>query len=407
MSMSSHQSLSDLIRLEIQRASGWLDFEQFMAMALYAPGLGYYSGSRSPFGPQGDFVTAPAISPWYGDCLARQIIQVLDAIGSDQVLEFGAGDGTLAAQILNYAAQIKRPIRYQIIELSAGLKEQQQDRMRRASADTHVQVSWLERLPDPGFRGVMLAHEVLDAMPVRLFVHRYEPQTPVQWFERGLALKTSWQVGDASPPWRFVDRLCEPDTSSRLDRLKAACQQQWQEDWPDGMIIEWHEQAQAWIRSLAGVIEQGLLLLIDYGFPAHEYYLPQRQQGTLMTHRQHRAGTEVLAHPGEQDVSVHVDFTAMARVALEEGMNLSGYCAQARFLMNSGLLDIAGSWAQAQDNLRSSEAIAKLAAVQKLLSEAEMGELFKVMALTRGLEDLELIGFRQGDRSGRLGLEPC
>jgi SAM-dependent MidA family methyltransferase len=173
------------------------------------------------------------------------------------------------------------------------------------------------------------------------------------------------------------------------------------------MIIEWHEQAQAWIRSLAGVIEQGLLLLIDYGFPAHEYYLPQRQQGTLMTHRQHRAGTEVLAHPGEQDVSVHVDFTAMARVALEEGMNLSGYCAQARFLMNTGLLDIAGSWAQAQDNLRSSEAIAKLAAVQKLLSEAEMGELFKVMALTRGLEDLELIGFRQGDRSGRLGLEPC
>jgi SAM-dependent MidA family methyltransferase len=407
MSMSSHQSLSDLIRLEIQKASGWLGFDRFMGMALYAPGLGYYSGSRSPFGATGDFVTAPAISPWYGDCLARQIIQVLDAMGSDQVLEFGAGDGRLAAQILNYAEQMKRPIRYQIIELSAGLKKQQQDRIRLELPEALTQVSWLERLPDPGFRGVMLAHEVLDAMPVRLFVHRCEPQAQVQWFERGLGLKASGQARDDSPPWQFVDRLCDPSWAIRLDALKHACQQQWQEDWPDGMIIEWHEQAQAWIRSLAGVLEQGLLLLIDYGFPAHEYYLPQREEGTLMTHRQHRAGTEVLAHPGEQDVSVHVDFTAMARVALEEGMNLSGYCAQARFLVNTGLLDIASSWAQTQGNLNSVQAMLQLAGVQKLLSEAEMGELFKFMALSRGLENLDLIGFRQGDRSGRLGLQAC
>jgi SAM-dependent MidA family methyltransferase len=173
------------------------------------------------------------------------------------------------------------------------------------------------------------------------------------------------------------------------------------------MVIEWHEQAHAWIRSLAGLLEQGLLLLVDYGFPAHEYYLPQREQGTLMTHRRHRAGIDVLADPGQQDLSVHVDFTAIARVALQSGMSLSGYCAQARFLMNTGLLDIAAPWTQTQGHLASTQAIAQLAGVQKLLSEAEMGELFKFMALSRGLEDLDLIGFRQGDRSGRLGLEPC
>jgi SAM-dependent MidA family methyltransferase len=430
MRMSSPRSLPDLIQDEIQKASGWLGFETFMAMALYAPGLGYYSGERSPFGAEGDFVTAPALSPWYGHCLARQIIQVLDAIGSDTVLEFGAGDGRLASQILHHAHTVRRPIRYQIIELSAGLIKQQQDRIKREMPALSAQVSWLERLPAAGFRGVMLAHEVLDAIPVRLFVHRCHQQREVQWYERGLSLKAQVPTDPATqalvnpaadsgqlsvearpsqslPPWQFADRLCDPAWSVRLDALKSACQQQWQEDWPDGMVIEWHEQAHAWIRSLAGLLEQGLLLLVDYGFPAHEYYLPQREQGTLMTHRRHRAGIDVLADPGQQDLSVHVDFTAIARVALQSGMSLSGYCAQARFLMNTGLLDIAAPWTQTQGHLASTQAIAQLAGVQKLLSEAEMGELFKFMALSRGLEDLDLIGFRQGDRSGRLGLEPC
>ena len=420
--MSKLSSLPDLIQTEIQKASGWLGFERFMAMALYAPGLGYYSGARSPFGPAGDFVTAPAISPWYGHCVARQIIQVLDAIGSDTVLEFGAGDGRLASQILRHAQAVKRPIHYQILELSAGLIKQQQDRIKLEMPALEPQVSWLERLPAAGFRGVMLAHEVLDAMPVRLFVHRCVQQREVQWYERGLSLKAQAQanpatgpdertcgaqVGHGLPPWQFAHRLCDPSWSVRLEALKSSCQQQWQEDWPDGMLIEWHEQAQAWIRSLAGLLEQGLLLLVDYGFPAHEYYLPQREQGTLMTHREHRAGTDVLAGPGQQDLSVHVDFTAIARVALQSGMSLSGYCSQARFLMNTGLLDIAAQWAQTQGHWGSRQAVAALAGVQKLLSEAEMGELFKFMALGRGLENLDLIGFRQGDRSGRLGLEPC
>jgi len=404
MSLSSPQSpshpqgLVESICAEIDKASGWIGFDRYMGMALYEPGLGYYSGPRSPFGKTGDFVTAPSICSWYGPCLARQIFEVLDAIGSNQILEFGAGDGRLAGQILDAAQALNRPLRYQILELSAPLRQLQIEHIKALQPAWIEQVEWLESLPQGGFRGVMLAHEVLDAMPVRLFVHRMQ-QGEVRWFERG--------ISRADGAWQFAERPADATWVDRLKALKSACQTQWQEDWPDGMLIEWHEQAQAWIRTLADLLEQGLLLIVDYGFPAHEYYLPQREQGTLMTHHRHLAGTEVLARPGEQDLSVHVDFTAIARVAIEQGMRLSGYCAQARFLINTGLIDIAGDWAKSQPDLGSAEAAARLGGVQRLLSEAEMGELFKFMALTRGLGDIELLGFRQGDRSGRLGLELC
>ncbi|MBU6382551.1 MAG: SAM-dependent methyltransferase [Proteobacteria bacterium] len=409
MSMIRADSLPDLIRHEIHKRSGWMGFDQYMDMALYAPGLGYYSGPRSPFGAEGDFVTAAAISPSYGACVARQIVQVLDAIGSDDVLEFGAGDGRLAAQILDYARSINRPMHYQIIELSAGLRLLQQERLKAGSAEDFGQLRWLERLPEGGFRGVMLAHELLDAMPVRLFVYRHPDRhthrhpDQQQWYERGLSNSAGHDGGGLC----FADRPADAHWSAKLEALKRACQQTWPEDWPDGMLIEWHEQAQAWTRSVCDALEQGLLLVVDYGFPAHEYYLPRRQQGTLMTHQAHRAGTDLLANPGTQDLSVHVDFTAVARVALEQGMQLSGYCTQARFLFNTGILDIATASAAQEPHRTSPAALSRLAGLQKLLSEAEMGELFKFMALSRGLDSLDLIGFQQGDRSGRLGLDAC
>jgi len=407
-SPSDPQSLAQRISAEIQKSSGWLRFDRYMTMALYEPGLGYYSRPRSPFGKSGDFVTAPSISEWYGQCLARQIFEVLDAIGSDQVLEFGAGDGTLAGQILNHAHELKRPLRYQILELSAPLRQLQAANLASVSNDAISPVQWLDTWPAAEFCGVMLAHEVLDAMPVRLFVHRLQAGQ-AHWFERGISegrLNGGMELPQHGP-WYFADHAADAAWADRLNMLKSACQLQWLEDWPDGMLIEWHEQAQAWIRSVSGLLRRGLLLLVDYGFPAHEYYLPQREQGTLMTHYRHRAGTDVLAGAGEQDLSVHVDFTALARVAIEQGMVLSGYCAQARFLINTGLIDSAGTWARAQSDLSSAAALARLAGVQCLLSEAEMGELFKFMALTRGLDGLDLIGFRQGDRSGRLGLQAC
>jgi SAM-dependent MidA family methyltransferase len=431
-------SLETTLRERLRASENWLRFDLFMDHALYTPHTGYYCRQEIPFGFNADFVTAPALSPLFGACVGRQIAEVLEALeaqgaqevkgapsapgsphagqvcGTPCVVEFGAGDGRLATQVLAALRQRGIAPQYHIVEVSAPLRSVQYDRILRHAPQDLPRVAWLEHLPEPGFRGVILANEVLDAMPVRLFVFAGEDQGKGRWFERGVSIAGALPHDHWSAAERlvFADRDVDVTQSSLLDAHRARCQSVWQEPWPSGMIVEWHEQAQAWLRTLAKRIGAGMILLIDYGFPAHEYYLPARHMGTLVAHRAQRVTTEVLAHPGQQDLSVHLDFTALAQVGLEAGLELSGYCTQARFLLNCGLLELASSptnplVAQPPDALRawaSVEQASHLAGVQRLISDAEMGELFKVMAFTRGIPS-ELLGFSRGDRRGRLGLE--
>ncbi|MBU6258076.1 MAG: SAM-dependent methyltransferase [Burkholderiales bacterium] len=366
-SLPASARLAARIDAAIGAAGGWLPFDRYMAIALYEPGLGYYArphrvGARQ-FGRApasgSDFVTAPELTPLYGRALARQVAQVLDAAQADGVTEFGAGSGALAAQLLE--ALGGRVRRYAIVEVSAALRAAQAERLARW-AD---RVVWLDAWPD-SITGAVVGNEVLDAMPVQL-LH----WDGAQWFERGVA---------AAPGggWCWADR-------------PTALRPPLEVDWPAGSVTEIHPQAVAWVRELARRLERGAALLIDYGFPESEYYLAQRSGGTLMCHRGHRADTDPLAEAGAKDITAHVDFTAIALAAQEAGMSVVGYTSQARFLVNCGLLDgLAGADARAA------------AAVQMLLGEHEMGELFKVLALARGLPGFDPLGFAAGDRTHRL-----
>ena len=424
-------SLADVLDARLRAAGNWLRFDDFMDLALYTPVHGYYCKDRLPFGPQGDFVTAPGLSPLFGACVARQVAEVFEALGVQQLVEFGAGDGQLAAQILATLESQGFAPHYKIVEVSAPLRAAQHARLLGGAA-RGMRIDWLERLPAAGFRGVILANELLDAMPVRLFVYVGETQGQGRWLERGVRGTLAGPAASRASELDFADRPVDPIQSRQLDALRAHCQSIWPEPWPEGMVVEWHAQAQAWLRTLAERIDAGMILLIDYGFPAHEYYLPARHQGTLLAHRAHRATPEVLACPGEQDLSVHLDFTALARAGLEEGLALAGYCTQARFLLNCGLLDLLHTAADPVDPANPADAALghcranratgapslgglqqgagslaqaqRLAGVQRLISDAEMGELVKVMAFTRGIDRTPL-GFVRGDRRGRLGLE--
>ncbi len=354
-------ALGQRIRQDMALDGGWISFEHFMHLALYAPGVGYYARDRLPLGllPQdgSDFVTAPQLSPLFGHTLARQVEQALAATHTDAVLEFGAGSGALAEQILDALGdQVQR---YAIMEVSATLRARQQERLARFGS----RVQWLNVWPQV-IEGVVLANEVLDAMPPVLL--RFDGQ---RWLERGV----SWQGEQLV----FCDR---PST----------VQPPGPGPWPDGMVTEVHRQAQAFIRSLAERLRCGLVLIIDYGFPQDEYYHFQRIGGTVMCHRGHQADDNPLTDIGLKDITVHLDFTALALAAQDSGLEVAGYTSQARFLLNCGLAERLEHAAAAQ------RAQARL-----LISEHEMGELFKVLALSRDM-DVELLGFSQGDRTHRL-----
>jgi SAM-dependent MidA family methyltransferase len=343
----------------IAAAGGWLPFDRVMAIALYEPGLGYYSRAGRKFGllPRdgSDFVTAPELSPLFGHALARQVVQGLDAAGSGEVFEFGAGSGALAAQLLE--ALGPRIERYAIVDVSGSLRERQAATL----APWRGRVQWLDAWPER-IEGVVLGNEVLDAMPVQLL--HFDGQ---EWFERGVA----WPEGASAPAW--ADRV-----TPLRPPLDAA--------FVPGTVTEIHPQAEAFVRSLAERLHRGLALFIDYGFPEAEFYLPQRHMGTLMAHRAHRSSTDVLADLGQQDITAHVNFSAVALAAQDAGLDVLGYTTQAHFLVNCGLLDL-----PPPGDVRAS------AAVGKLLNEHEMGELFKVLALGRGIE-IDPIGFVRGDR---------
>ena len=345
----------------IAQQGGWLSFDAFMALALYEPGLGYYARGSRQFGSLpssgSDFVTAPELSPLFGQALAGQVRQALEASGTDEVYEFGAGSGALASQLLQALGD--RVQRYSIVDLSGTLRERQAERL----APFGDRVRWLDGWPEE-MRGVVVGNEVLDAMPVQL-LHR----NGQAWQERGVVVEAG----------RF-------GWSDRATELRPPVEG----DFIPGTVTEIHPQAEAFIRSLGDHLQHGAAFFIDYGFPDAEYYHPQRHGGTLMCHRAHRADTDPLTDVGEKDITAHVNFSAIALVAQDAGMGVLGYTSQAHFLINCGLLDLL----QGAD-MRST------AAAQKLLNEHEMGELFKVIGLARGVR-FEAIGFNTGDRSHTL-----
>jgi len=363
--------LSSVIAAHIARRGGWLPFDAYMALALYAPGLGYYSRSSRQFGHMpasgSDFVTAPELSPLFGAALARAVAQALQAAGADTVFEFGAGSGALAEQVLQ--ALGPAVARYCIVDLSGALRERQARRLARFGA----QVQWLDAWPET-LHGVVLGNEVLDAMPVQVL--HFDGQ---QWFERGVACGPEGLVFEDQPT-----ALRPPDAARSGPFLP-------------GTVTEIHLQAEAFIRSLAERLQHGAAFFIDYGFPDAEYYHPQRHQGTLVAHRAHRTELDaaaLLRDPGDKDITAHVNFSAMALAAQDAGLQVLGYTSQANFLLNCGILDLLP-----QDNFRAT------AALQKLLAEHEMGELFKVLALARGPgfeTGFDALGFALGDRSHTL-----
>ncbi|MDR3393240.1 MAG: SAM-dependent methyltransferase [Sulfuriferula sp.] len=371
------QAISEQLTQRIAREiaeSGWISFARYMELALYAPGLGYYSAGAAKFGAAGDFVTGPEISPLFGRSLAHQVAQVLTITGGN-VLEVGAGSGRLACDLLAELARLDRlPQRYCILEVSADLRERQQQLIAGELPALAERVVWLDSLPAT-FTGCIVGNEVLDAMPVHV----------LHWHDGGVA-----ERGVAWEHQRFVwrDRAL-PD--GHLRELAQAIPA------GDDYISEIGLAAQGFIGSLAQCLSVGVVILIDYGFGESEYYHPQRDQGTIMCHYRQHAHDDPFYLPGLQDITAHVDFTAVTVAAIDAGLNLAGYTSQAQFLINCGITDLLAQ-TPADD---AAAYIPQVTAAQKLMSPAEMGELFKVLALSRGL-DMPLLGFTQGDQRRRL-----
>jgi SAM-dependent MidA family methyltransferase len=373
------RSLPTPLALCIQEAMASMDgsitFDRFMAMALYEPGLGYYSNALPKLGAMpesgSDFVTAPLISPLFGLALSRQVRELLAQSGSHEVLEFGAGTGDLALQLLDELGDLVE--RYTIVELSGSLRDRQAHKLVKYAH----KLRWLSAWPEV-IEGVVLGNEVLDAMPVQLLLRK-----DGQWHERGVRLAdpdVGAEVGAAADP-TFV-------WADRPTALRPPTEIEGEHDY----LTEIHPQAEAFVASLAQRMLAGrgaLALFIDYGFPEHEYYHPERCMGTLMCHRLHRSDDNPLVDVGEKDITAHVNFTGIALAAQDAGLNVSGYTSQGRFLLNLGLAD---------DLQRSS--LPERIAAMRLVNEHEMGELFKVLALSTN--EVALLGFASGDRSHRL-----
>ncbi|SDN91997.1 class I SAM-dependent methyltransferase [Polaromonas sp. JS666] len=352
-------ALAAHIAKAIEAAGGWLGFDEFMALALYTPGLGYYANDSRKFGLMpgsgSDFVTAPELSPRFGQALARQAAQALEATGTAEIWEFGAGTGALAQQVLQ--ALGPKLERYTIVDLSGSLQARQRERL----AVYGDKVQWATELP-PRMRGVVLGNEVLDAMPVKLL-----SRLQGRWHERGVVVHEGG--------FAYAD---QPTA------LRPPVEVEGTHDY----LTEIHPQAEAFVATMADRLEAGAVFLLDYGFPEHEYYHPQRSMGTVMCHRGHLADADALADVGGKDITAHVNFTGIALAGQEAGLEVLGYTSQGRFLLNCGLVDgMEGA------------PLEQRAMVQKLIAEHEMGELFKVIAFgAKGHPVWEPIGFAAGDR---------
>jgi SAM-dependent MidA family methyltransferase len=366
---AAHSRLvAEFIATDILDSGGWIPFTRYMELALYAPGLGYYAAGARKFGAEGDFVTAPEISPMFAKCLTLQARQVLDMTGGD-ILELGPGSGALAADLFAELKALGAPPRnYFLLEVSPELRERQHALLGERHPQDLGRFTWLDSLP-MRFRGLVIANEVLDVVPVSL-VHREEGELR----ERGVILT------DAGFAWED-----QPMAESDLRRRAAAV-------FPPGdydYLSEVGLAAEGLVRTVAGMLEAGAALFVDYGFPEREYYHPQRSMGTLRCHYRHRFHGDPFFLPGLQDITAHVDFTAMARAAEQGGAEVDGFTTQAHFLISCGLAVLV-----AQDDPEATlSRLKKTSGVHRLIDPSEMGELFKVLAIGKGLNG-PLLGFQ-------------
>ena len=364
--------LVELIKNEIDQAGGWIDFARYMELALYAPGLGYYSAGRQKFGEQGDFITAPEISPMFSQTLANPVADILSAMQGGDVLEFGAGSGAMAAECLS-ALQQKAvlPERYLIVELSAELRERQQQTIAARVPELMDRVYWLDKLPEQPIKAVVLANEVLDAMPVQRFIRTAEG---VQCL--GVAVQHEQLV--------LKVLAANAELKTAIQAIEKNLGRELSEDYSS----EINFNSQPWLQSIADVLDQGVVYLIDYGYPQREYYLPERTMGTLMCYYQHRAHDNALWNPGLQDITAFVDFTAVADAADSAGFDILGYTSQANFLLDVGLPALIE--AQMSDDIK--QQLQMTQQVKTLTLPSEMGERFKVLGLRKNMQ-IDVPGF--------------
>jgi SAM-dependent MidA family methyltransferase len=355
--------LSTRIRALIAANAGWLSFADYMQQALYAPGLGYYSAGARKLGAAGDFVTAPEISPLFSQCVAGQCAQVLEYLGGGCLIEPGAGTGIMAADILLELERLGTlPDEYLILEPSADLRARQLATLTQKIPHLQSRVRWLEQSPDQPLSGVLVANEVLDALPVQRFT-----RVSGQIHELGV----SWSGSE----FVYATRPAGPELATAVAAICRATAF----DWPDGFTSELCLQLPAWLQTVARWFSAGQVLLFDYGFPRHEYYLPERRSGTLRCYYRHRAHENPFLWPGLQDITAWVDFSLLAEAALAAGFELTGYTTQAHFLLAAGIdqrVASAASDVQAQ--------VLRAAGLRQLLLPGEMGEAVKVMSLGIG-----------------------
>ena len=365
---------------EVDARGGWLSFERFMEMALYEPGLGYYSAGASKLGAGGDFVTAPEVSPLFSRCLATQCGEILRQVRGGAILEFGAGSGVMAADLLNeLGARGTLPERYLILEVSADLRERQRELLRERAPAHAQRVEWLDRLPEE-FRGVVLANEVLDALPVQRFRVRGEQIN---------SLGVTWQLGRLD--WSEIH--ADPELEAAVRRIEANLG----ERLPDGYTSEINMRLAPWIGSVASTLREGVALYIDYGLPQRQYYRSERREGTLLCHFRHRFHDDPLINVGVQDIGAWVDFTAVAEAAVAAGLAVAGFATQAHFLIGNGLEQLL-----APDEGQELASRVQLNRQAMLLTlPGEMGERFKVIGLSRGF-DQPLRGFSVRDLAATL-----
>jgi SAM-dependent MidA family methyltransferase len=374
--------LQQIIREEITRADGKISFAEFMKLALYAPADakgqgGYYTGGTEKFGQEGDFITAPIISKFFSYALAEQCTSIFKNLLCKNILEFGAGTGIMAADLLQHLEKKNSlPEHYYILEVSADLQQRQRDILQKNIPHLIERVHWLSTLPEK-FSGIILANEVLDSMPVHQVV----------WSEN--VVQERYVIWDDN---QF--KYLEGDISSKRLQVAVDTIQTELGKFPTGYYTEINLMLEAWLTSLAAILEQGVILLIDYGFPRHEYFHPQRSMGTLMCHYRHRAHSDPFWYVGLQDITAHVDFTAVAEAATKNNLDVLGFTTQAAFLLNNKILELANS-DQEQQRWRNVQKI------QQLIAPQEMGELFKVMALGKNYNEA-LPAFEFKDMLGRL-----
>jgi len=370
--LSHCRQLSNLIDDHVKKSESGLLFSDFMNLVLYDPKLGYYTGGAIKFGSKGDFITAPEISPYFGASIAQTISPVIQHFRNcrhiAKILEFGAGSGALATSILWQLHQLNTlPHVYQILEVSPDLQQRQQEHIQQFIQEHQISVAveWLSAMPIE-FDGIILANEVLDAIPVDVIVKRSDA-----WYYRGITINPQANSPSFSDHWLWTDLKVVPTEELPAYIIEHG------DDFTDDYQTETHLRAQSWLSTIAKSLRQGLLITIDYGFPAKEYYHPQRSQGTLIAHHQHHSIDDLFYLPGLCDLTAHVEWSSLNQVAQTQGLELIAYLSQGAFLLDAGIGELLLANVDMHD---PKQFLPQSNALQKLISEAEMGELFKVAA---------------------------